>query len=107
MGRIVIACYKPKLHKNNELKALVKDHHKVLLAEGLVTERDPIVMEAKDGTIVEVFEWLSQEAVELAHSNLKVQEMWLKYEEVCDFVPVGEIEESSQFFSEFSALNIK
>lgn len=107
MGRIVIASYKPKPHMNNELKALVKNHHKVLHSEGLVTDRQPILMEAKDGTIVEVFEWLSQEAIDLAHTNLKVQEMWLKFDEICEFIPVGEVEESSHLFSEFAALNLE
>lgn len=106
MGRIVIACYKPKVNKDKELKDLVRDHHKILLSEGLVTERDSIIMEAKDGTIVEVFEWLSQEAIEEAHSNLIVQEMWLKFEELCDLIPVGNIAESSNLFSEFSPINM-
>ena len=32
-----------------------------------MTERAPIVMRAADETIVEVFEWVSREAIEGAH----------------------------------------
>ena len=55
MGRIVIACYKPKPGKEDALKALVVDHVSTLRSLGLVTQRAPITMQAKDGTFVEVF----------------------------------------------------
>ncbi|MFI5158631.1 MAG: hypothetical protein ACHQF4_07175, partial [Sphingobacteriales bacterium] len=60
MGRIVIACYKPKPGKGEALKALMKTHLPRLKKEGLVTDRESIMMEATDGTIIEVFEWLSE-----------------------------------------------
>ncbi|WP_297535050.1 hypothetical protein, partial [Nitrobacter sp.] len=34
-----------------------------LRAEGLVTDREPIIAVAADGTVIEVFEWVSQEAI--------------------------------------------
>lgn len=104
MGRIVIACYRPKPGRKEELVQLTRRHVHRLRAEGLVTDREPIAMEAEDGTIVEVFEWKSKEAIESAHSNAVVQEMWQEYAEVCDYVPVGEIDEAGRMFSEFSPL---
>ena len=104
MGRIVIACYKPKPGKNDELRALMPAHLSTLRGEGLVTDRESIMMEAKDGTILEVFEWKSTEAIEAAHSNPVVGEMWKRYAEVCDFVPVGQVEEAMEMFSQFTPL---
>jgi len=31
--------------------------------------------------------------------------MWRAFAEVCDYVPIGTVEESGQLFSEFTALN--
>lgn len=33
-------------------------------------------MEAGDGTVVEVFEWKSQAAIDSAHTNPEVQRLW-------------------------------
>lgn len=60
--------------------------------------------EAADGTIVEVFEWSSPEAIERAHGSPAVQRLWARYAELCDYVPIGSVPEASQLFSEFTPL---
>ena len=105
MGRIVIAAFRPKAGHAHELKRLLHTHHPTLRAEGLVTEREPVQMVSADGTIVEVLEWASGDAIEAAHTNAAVQDMWRAFAEVCDYVPIGTVEESGQLFSEFTALN--
>jgi quinol monooxygenase YgiN len=104
-GRIAIVGYKPKPGRAEALKSLARTHVQRLRTEGLVTAREPIIMEAKDGTIIEVFEWKSKEALEAAHRNPSVQAMWKEYAEVCDYVPVASVEETKQLFSEFSSLD--
>jgi quinol monooxygenase YgiN len=104
MGRIVIAAYRPRPGKQAELRALMNDHLPQLRAEGLATDRASILMEAADGTVIEVFEWVSKEAIEAAHENPVVLAMWAEYAEVCDFVPAAEVQEINSLFSEFSPL---
>lgn len=105
MGQIVIACYKPKPGKREALKELMKTHVPRLAAEGLVTDRQSIMMEAKDGTIIEVFEWLSAEAIASAHNNPNVLKMWGEYGEVCDYVPLTSVAEVGDLFAGFKPLN--
>lgn len=107
MGRIVIVGYRPKAGKREALRRLMVDHVATLRAEGLVSDRAPITMEAQDGTIVEVFEWKSRAAMRSAHTNPVVLEMWAKYEQVCDYVPVGDVAEATQLFSEFTPIEVK
>ena len=83
----------------------MKTHHARLKMEGLVTDRKSIIMEAGDGTIVEVFEWLSEEAIQKAHTNTEVLKMWAEYAEACDYVPVGSVPEAASLFSSFEPLN--
>ncbi|WP_020529272.1 hypothetical protein [Flexithrix dorotheae] len=105
MERIVIIGYKPFAGKKKELKDLMKNHWLILSNEGLVSNRKSIMMEAKDGTIIEVFGWKSKKAIESAHQNEAVQKMWAEFSEVCEFVPVGKIKESLELFSEFTPLD--
>jgi len=105
MELIVIVGYKPKPNKNEALKSLMKTHLPRLKQEGLVTDRESIMMEAADGTIIEVFEWASKEAIQNAHTNPAVLQMWNEYAEVCDYVPVGTVAEIGNLFSEFRPLN--
>ncbi|MDO6432810.1 hypothetical protein Q4E93_19540 [Flavitalea sp. BT771] len=70
-----------------------------------MTERAPVLLETGDGTIVEVFEWLSAEAIRQAHMNVEVQKMWGEYAEVCDYVPLNQLPESASLFAEFTPLD--
>lgn len=103
--RIVIVGYKPLPGTETNLSKLIATHIPRLREEGLVSEREPIVMQAKDGTIIEVFGWASKEAIERAHTNPVVQKMWAEFSKVCEYVPVGNIEEMKQMFSEFSPVS--
>ena len=102
MGRIVIVAYKPKPGKAEALKELTKTHVPRLRKEYLVTDREPIIMETADGTIIEVFEWLSAEAIQKAHTNPEVGKMWGEYAQVCDYVSLNTIAETGNMFAEFT-----
>src|SRR5690606_24435227 len=100
-SRIVMVAYKPKAGKIESLKSLLLEHHSTLKTQNLVTDRLPIIMQAADYSFIEVFEWKTEEAIQQAHTNKVVQEMWAKYDEVCEYVPVANITESSSLFSHF------
>ncbi len=102
MGRIVIVGYRPKPGKAEALRSLASAHMQRLRAEGLVTPREAIIMEASDGTMAEVFKWKSKEAIESAHKSLAVQALWKEFSDVCDYVPVASIAEAKQSFAEFA-----
>ena len=104
MGRFVIVAYRPKPGQDAGLRAAVDKHLCVLRAEGLVTDSAAQVMRAADGTIVEVFEWASAEAIAKAHSNPAVQALWGEFAAVCDYVPLARLAEAQQMFAEFDSL---
>jgi hypothetical protein len=82
-------------------------HVATLRSIGLITDRIPITMEAEDGTFVEVFEWASSEAIEAAHRHPVVLKMWEEYGKVCEYVPISQVPEASQLFSEFTPVDVK
>jgi quinol monooxygenase YgiN len=102
---LVIVAYKPKPGKSEELKQLVASHVPDLAKLGLVTNRQPVIVEAADGTIIEVFEWASAEAIQQAHSNPGVHKIWAAFNECCDYVPLNTLKESGDLFAGFRPLN--
>jgi hypothetical protein len=105
MGRITISVYRPKPGKEKALLSLVDEHIPILKSQNLVTDRKPIVMKAKDNSIVEIFEWVSRKAIDDAHSNAEVHKLWARFGEVCDFDTPKNVNEFSDMFSEFEAVN--
>lgn len=104
MGRFVIAAYTPKPGKVEALMSAVRKHMDVLRAEGLVTDRPAYVMRAGDGTVIEVFEWRSTEAIKKAHATPAVHALWAEFEQACDYLAPGDLPECRQLFSEFESI---
>lgn len=107
MGRFVIAAFKPKGGQQDALRSLVQKHRQVLRAEQLVTDRSPCAMRGADGTIIEVFEWCSADAIAQAHRNAAVQAVWAEFDAYCDYLPLAELAESRQPFAEFDSLDFE
>lgn len=104
MGRFVIVGYRPKPGMQPALEAVVARHWALLRQQALVSDRPPHLMRAADGTVVEVFEWLSPQSIERAHNNAAVQALWSEFAAVCDHVPVAQLPEAGRLFAEFEPL---
>lgn len=103
-GVIAVVAYRPKPGKERELLELVRSRVPTLRKEGLVTERAPTIMRSRDGTIVEVSEWKSREAIDAAHKNPNVLEMWDKFFGGCECVPLKTLAEANDMFAGFEAI---
>ncbi len=101
-----IAAYRPRAGKQALLRECVRDHMSVLRGQKLITQRPAHVMRAKDGTIVEVFEWESDDAIERAHKNPEVQKLWTRFNEACEYVPLASVAECSEMFANFEPLDL-
>lgn len=104
--RMVIVAYRPKPGKEEVLLSEVRDHVHLLRSEGLATDRPATVMRARDGTLVEVFEWASPAAIAEAHSNPRVQAMWGRFAACCDTIPLSSLAEAGEMFAEFEAVDL-
>ena len=104
-GVCVIVAYRPKPGKESALLELVRNRVPTLLREGLVTDRKPVIMRARDGTIIEVSEWKSSEAIDAAHNNSNVLAMWEKFFALCDCIPLSNLAEAQEMFAGFEPVN--
>ena len=104
-SQTVIAAYRPKPGKSLKLMQLVREHRRVLSDAGLVTARPPMILRARsDGTLIEIFEWVSAKAADEAHQHTPIMAMWKKLGAVADFVALSDIAEAAKAFSHFEAL---
>ena len=106
MGKFVIVAYRPHPGKAQELLQLTREHLPILRNQGLATDRPSYVMRSTDGTIIEVFEWKSAEAIAAAHQNPVWQAMCGRYSAVCDYISLKNLSESKNMFAEFDPVDL-
>ena len=99
---VVIVCYKPLPGKEEALEEEIRAHVPTLRRLGMATQRAAIAARAEDGTIVEVFEWVSGRAVERAHHHPEVLAMWKRFEACCTFGVLADLPRSREWFPAFA-----
>jgi hypothetical protein len=102
VGRIVIVAYRPRPGCGAALQALAREHFVILKQRSLITDRVPVLMVAQDGTVVEVFEWRSRDAIQSAHTDPAMLALWERYAAICDYLPLAQLPEASDLFAEFT-----
>ena len=104
-GCIVVATYKPRPGKEAELALLLATHVERLRAVGLVTDRTPIVARTADGMVVEIFEWISEDAIASAHNHTVVQTLWQEFEACCWYETPSNVPDLQRMFVSLTPLN--
>ncbi len=104
--RAVVVVYRPKEGQTQGLLACIRDHLPVLRAEGLATDRPPLVLRAASGAFVEIFEWRSDEAIAQAHQNPAVLALWERFRACCEYIPLASLPEAQQPFSPFERVSL-
>lgn len=103
---MVIACYRPKRGKEAALLEEMKAHLPTLRAEGLVGDGPSLAGRAKDGVLVEVFCWASEDAMARAHENPVVGAMWARFGAVCDYTAIGKVEGAHDLFTPLEPIDL-
>ena len=101
---LAFASYLPKEGQEQELLKLIEKHVETLRGLGLVSDRANYIAKSQDGRIVEVFEWVSGNAVNAAHQHPAIADIWEKMALVADFPPMNTLPESNQPFASFKML---
>ena len=106
MGRIVIAVFKPNPGQEEQLKQVIADRLPLLRGLGLATDRINITMQASNGEILDVSEWVDDAAIDRAHESPEVMKHWERYEECCEYVELKSLAEAGHMFSTFDAVDL-
>jgi hypothetical protein len=104
MGILVICSYRPKAGHAEKARALMAGHVPLLRRHGLVTDRAAIQGVGKDGELVEMFEWASEEKSRAAPTIADIGVHWKAMSEAIDFVPLASLPEAQRSFAHFNPL---
>lgn len=102
---VVFALYRPHAGKSKELEAIVRKHMPTLRELELVTDRPSVLVRAKDGTLIEVFEWRSNAAARKAHELPEVARIWEAMGKVADLPSLDSLEEAKHRFPHFQPID--
>lgn len=84
---------------------LLESHIPTLRKEGLVSDKETFSMQSENGTIIEIFEWMSLEAKSRAHESEAVMNIWSRFDGLADIVSLNSLEETSRPFAAFKAIS--
>lgn len=79
----------------------------MLRRNGFLTDRKIFGMRAKDGRILVVFEWISEDAFDKAGAHPEVQEYWMEADRISSFDKPASLPELQRTLPEFEALNLE
>jgi len=97
----VLAVYRPRNGKQNELEAEMIEHVPLLRRLGLATDTASQVLRAPDGTVMELFEWRDHGAIAAAHEHPDVLAMWARYDTCCEYGTLADLPNAGTMFPEF------
>jgi quinol monooxygenase YgiN len=96
-----MATYRPHEGKETAFQTVLDKHIPTLRAEGLITDSPTLLLKSENGTLIEIFEWKSSEAIDAAHQNAAVQVIWNEMMEIADFPPLSTLPEAGRPFADF------
>lgn len=99
---VVIAMYRAKPGKREELEPLVRKHFPILQEYGLTTDKIPFIGRSSDGTIIEIFEWADAESAKKAHDHPAVAKIWEAMAVVSEFGKLEQLPEAKNMFPHFT-----
>jgi quinol monooxygenase YgiN len=103
---ITMALYQPNTGKEEQLNSVLKNHIKTLEAEDLITSREPIRAQAADGTVIEIFEWKSDQAKDAAHESPAVMKIWNEIMEITEIKSLSSLDEANHPFPNFAPYSV-
>ena len=104
--RIFIAVYRPNPGKDAKFRALLKEHGPTLRRLGLITDRPTIIMQAGDGSYIEIKEWVTSASAGKAHGNAEVKKLWDAMGEVAEFPGLIGLDEAKEMFAHFEPVEL-
>lgn len=104
MGILVICSYRPHPGHEDEARMLMAGHVPLLRAHHLITDRPVVQGVAKDGALVEIFEWESVETSRGAAGIAEIGGHWKAMSAVMDFIPLAQLDEAQHAFAHFTPI---
>ena len=107
MGHTVIAIYRPVKGREDDLLELVRRHVPILRDLGLATDTPVLALRSREnGVILEIFDWMSEDAVKRAHETAEVIALWDDFDVVSDYLALKSLAEAESLFPHFERVDL-
>ncbi|MFC4761811.1 antibiotic biosynthesis monooxygenase family protein [Dyella koreensis] len=106
MSCLVIVAYKPKPGKERELLAAIREQVRLLRSEQFISDHPISLVRARNGAIIEVFEWCSAQSKRRAYDHPAFRALRNDFSKACYYMPLAQLAESSQIFAEFEPVTL-
>ena len=103
---VVFALYRPHPGKDEALRKLIPGHIPALKKLGLITDRPPILVRSRNGSYIEIFEWVSKNAAGVAHQHPEIAKIWEAMGAIADFPNLATLDEAGDQFPHFEAIDL-
>jgi hypothetical protein len=84
--QLAFSAYRPYPGKSVELIALFHEELAILRRQGHVTERPAPVVRTEEGELLVVLEWSTEHAVDDAHADPEVLEVWERKAQLAEYI---------------------
>lgn len=106
MSIVAIAAYLPVSGQEASFLILLNEHIRTLRELGLISDMAPLYLRSSNDTIIEIFEWISEEAKTGAHENPAVMKIWGQFSTLAAIVTLASLEEAGMPFAAFARLEV-
>jgi uncharacterized protein (DUF1684 family) len=83
---LALAAYRPRPGRENDFLVFLHEELALLRRRGHVTERRAPVVRAPEGELLVVLEWSTDHAVDDAHADPEVLEVWDRKAELVEYI---------------------
>ena len=98
MPKIALIVLKPRKDKTKQLITLLKESMVTLQRLGIASGREQIIAESKDGFLIHIFEWATEDSQDVASEHSEVRDLWMRAAKLSDFQKPNTIKEFDELF---------
>lgn len=102
-----IVAQKPYQGKEDATIEKLKEHDRELRKMGYTTDRPVIWMRGKEGHIIEIAEWRSEQKVEAAQSDPSVTGLWAQFDNLTDNTRLTDLADAKERYMLCEAISGK
>ena len=105
MQKLAFIVFKPRKGKAEELIAFLKRSFVILQSLKVASEKPQILASSVDGSIMQIFEFSTDDKPESAAIYPEVRELWKEAEKLSEFLKPSSLKEFQEVFPSFDIIS--
>jgi len=103
--RLTLSVYRPRPDREDELLPHLREEIAALRARGHITARRAVICRAPSGAYLVVSEWASPTAVDDAHADASIIEIWRRKDTLAEYLAPADLDGSGVPFASYDVVD--